>query len=91
MSYLSVAVQVLERNADLISRVGPGEWGCVECGFVAVKSEFPYGRGRSYGQHPDSRYCPACGHNLADGVVSMEIENFRRRHPLAGPRWSEQG
>lgn len=90
MSYLSVAVRLAERDADLISRIGPGEWGCVKCQHVGPKAKFGYGRGRSYGEHPDDRFCPVCRHNMANGVVSMDIEQFKRRHPLAGPKWSEQ-
>jgi hypothetical protein len=37
---------------------------CKRCGHTADKSEFRAGRGRHLGEHPDHRYCPACGQSI---------------------------
>lgn len=62
-SYVRAALPIAESVEHLLDRVGPGQIGC-KCGHVADKAEFKPGRGRSYGQHPDHHYCPACGRSI---------------------------
>lgn len=37
---------------------------CARCRHVGDSTEFRFGRGRQYGEHPEHRYCPACGESI---------------------------
>ncbi len=64
--YLEKANQIakLRHKLEVVARIQPGELGCSECGYVGPKAEFRFGRGRSFGEHPEHRYCPACGRSV---------------------------
>lgn len=66
MDYATTAARILTRRheAEVIERIQPGQLGCCSCGHIAPKGEFRYGRGRSFGEHPEHRYCPWCGRSI---------------------------
>ena len=55
------------RGIDMIAmaaKTQPGQVGCGFCGYIGKRSEFVWGRGRIFGEHPEHRYCPKCRQSI---------------------------
>lgn len=90
--YLRIAIRVLtERYApEILERIQPGELGCVDCGCVAPREQFAYGKGRRSEQRLNHRYCPQCGvsideQGLIDGDQVASLKQ-RRKSALVAAR-----